>query len=151
MRVAPRAGLLAVLFVLLLAVPAAQASPSRGSAVMLHEINKVRQAHGLPALHPSSSLRRTSKRYAGFMLSHDYFGHLSRIRASRRFRRVGEIIAIHRGTRLGIRNTVRRWMHSPPHRFVILNTGFRYAGAGTRQGRFHGHTSRTWVMHFGLR
>ena len=83
------------------------------------------------------------------MLARDYFGHLTRIRASRRFRRLGEIIAIHRGGRLGIRGTVRRWMNSPPHRAVILSSRFRYAGAGTHRGRFRGRVPRTWVMHFG--
>lgn len=154
MRVAPRAGLFAVavlVFTLFLAVPSSQASAAKPSTVMLQEINKARQANGLASLRGSSSLRRTSKRYAGYMLRSGYFGHLTRIRASRRFRRLGEIIAIHRGSRLAIRNTVRRWLNSPPHRAVILSSGFRYAGAGTRRGRFHGHRSRTWVMHFGSR
>jgi uncharacterized protein YkwD len=118
---------------------------------MLQEINKARNAHGLGSLHGSRSLQRTARGYAGYMLRRDYFGHLARIRASRRFRRIGEIIAIHTGSRLAIRRTVIRWLHSPPHRAVILSNGFRYAGAGTRRGRFHSHTARTWVMHFGLR
>src|SRR4051812_6479939 len=149
MRVAPRAGLFAVLAAALLLgiAPASQAAGP--SEAMLHEINGARAPPGLPALRSSSSLRRTSRGYAGFMLRRDYFGHLTRIRASRRFRRLGEIIAMHRGTRLGIRNTVRRWLNSPPHRAVILSGKFRYAGAGTRTGRFHGHRTRTWVMHFG--
>ena len=152
MRVAPRAALLAVLVAMLVfaLTPATHASASTSGA-MLHEINKVRASHGLPSLRSSASLRRTSRGYAGFMLRRDYFGHLSRIRASRRFRRLGEIIAMHRGTRLGIRSTVRRWLKSPPHRAVILSGKFRYAGAGTRAGRFRGRRTRTWVMHFGAR
>ena len=153
MRVAPRARLFAVFVAVLLFVliPATQASAAGPSAVMLQEINNARASHGLPAVRSSVSLRRTSRRYAGFMLRRDYFGHLSRIRASRRFRRLGEIIAMHRGTRLGIRSTVRRWLNSPSHRAVILSGRFRYAGAGSRAGRFHGRRSRTWVMHFGAR
>lgn len=152
MRVSLRAGLFAVVvFVMLLflAVPSSQAASADGA--MLREINKARQSHGLAPVRGSSSLRRTARRYAGFMLARDYFGHLSRIRASRRFRRLGEIIAMHRGRRLGIRSTVRRWLNSPPHRAVILSSRFRYAGAGTRRGRFGRYTSRTWVMHFGSR
>jgi len=154
MRVSPRAGLFAVaVFVMLLffAVPSSQASAASPSTAMVQEINKARQAHGLAPVRRSGSLRRTASRYAGWMLKRDYFGHLTRIRASRRFRRLGEIIAMHRGRRLGIRSTVRRWLHSPPHRAVILSSRFRYAGAGTRKGRFGRHTSRTWVMHFGSR
>lgn len=151
MWVAPRAVLLAVFFVLCIAIPSANAASVKASSVMLREINKVRQAHGLASLRGSSSLRRTARGYAGYMLRRDYFGHQGRIRASSRFRRLGEILAIQRGMQLGMRGTVRSWLRSPSHRAVILSSRFSMAGAGTRLGRFRGRQSRTWVIHFGYR
>jgi len=151
MRVAPRAGFVAVLFLLCFAVPTSHAAPGAAPKLMVNDINKARRAHGVAPLRQSSSLRRTSMRYAGFMLHSGYFGHLARIRASGRFRRLGEIIAFHSDSRLRIRETVRRWLKSPPHRAAMLSRRFRLAGAGTRNGRFRGRRSRTWVVQFGSR
>jgi uncharacterized protein YkwD len=85
------------------------------------------------------------------MMRSGHFGHASRIHASRRFRRVGEILEVHRGRRLRVRLAVRAWMHSPIHRAIILSRAFRLAGAGYTTGRFHGHAATMWVMHFGRR
>jgi hypothetical protein len=42
-------------------------------------------------------------------------------------------------------------MRSPPHRAVILHSGFRWLGAGMAHGRFSGRFGVTWVLHFGGR
>jgi uncharacterized protein YkwD len=82
------------------------------------------------------------------MMRSGYFGHASRIHASRRFRTLGEIIEIHRGG-AGVGTAFRAWVHSPPHRAVMLMRAFKLAGAGFVSGRFHGYRDTIWTMHFG--
>jgi uncharacterized protein YkwD len=118
---------------------------------MLHVLNAVRAHHGLVRFHGSASLHRSASAYARWMLRADYFGHLSRIRASGRFSRLGEAIAWHSGRRARVSSTVRRFMQSPPHRALILHPGFRWVGAGMARGRLAGRRATTWVLHFGGR
>ena len=116
---------------------------------MVAEVNRVRAARGLRPMRYSGSLRRSAASYARWMLRAGYFGHLARIRASRRYRRVGEALELHRGSRARIRRTVRRWLGSPSHRPLLLARGFRHLGAGRARGSFRGRHSTTWVLHFG--
>jgi uncharacterized protein YkwD len=118
-------------------------------ASMVTSINRARARHRLPPLRASSSLRQSATRYAVFMLKKDYFGHQRRIRASRRYRTLGEALAIHRGWKPAVSATVRQWLRSPGHRALILSHRFRYLGAGQARGRFRGRRSATWVLHFG--
>jgi uncharacterized protein YkwD len=116
---------------------------------MLGAVNAVRAQHGLPAFRGSRTLGRSAGRYAGWMLRADYFGHLSRIRASTGFSILGENLAWHQGRRPRVSRTVRRWMNSPPHRALILHPAFRWLGAGIARGRLYGRRATTWVLHFG--
>ena len=116
---------------------------------MLDKINSYRASHGVGKVRLSRSLARSAKRYSAHMMHSGYFGHSSRIHASRKFRTLGEIIEIHRGLRAGVGTAFRAWIHSPPHRSVILMSQFRFAGAGFVSGRFHGHRDTIWTMHFG--
>jgi uncharacterized protein YkwD len=133
-----------------LAVPAPAAADGNQQR-MLHVLNAVRAHHGLARFHGSASLHRSASAYARWMLRADYFGHLSRIRASGRFSRLGEAIAWHSGRRARVSSTVRRFMQSPPHRALILHPGFRWVGAGMARGRLAGRRATTWVLHFGGR
>ncbi|MEA2440531.1 MAG: Cysteine-rich secretory protein family, partial [Thermoleophilaceae bacterium] len=90
---------------------------------MLKKVNAYRHAHGVGKVRLSSSLAASAKRYSRHMMRHGYFGHASRIHASRRFRTLGEIIEIHRGG-AGVRTAFRAWVHSPPHRSVMLMRTF---------------------------
>lgn len=148
-RVVRTAALLAVL-ASLLALPAV-ATASSAQKRMLDRVNSVRAHHGLKPLRLASSLSQSANRYSRTMMSRGYFGHGSRINASRRFRSLGEILEIHRGKRIGIGRALRQWMNSPGHRSMILSSHFRFAGAGFTRGRFHGRRSTIWVMHFGRR
>jgi uncharacterized protein YkwD len=116
---------------------------------MLQRINEVRSHNGLPALHLSRSLAHSAHSYSQHMMASGYFGHASRIHASRRFRSLGEIIEIHRGGHANVGLTLRDWLNSPGHRAIIMNGSFTFAGAGFTKGRFHGRTATIWVMHFG--
>jgi hypothetical protein len=133
-----------------LAVPAGAgadgvAPPQR----MVAAVNEVRAQHGLPPLRGSASLHRSARRYARWMLRADYFGHLDRIRASSSFSLLGENLAWHSGRRPRVSRTVRGWMHSPPHRALILHPGFRWLGAGVARGRLGARRVTAWVLHFG--
>lgn len=133
-----------------LAVPS-QAAAHGNQQQMLQALNAVRAQHGLAAFHGSASLHRSASAYARWMLRSEYFGHLSRIRASGRFARLGEALAWHSDRRARVSRTVRGWMHSPPHRALILHPGFRWVGAGMARGRLQGYRATAWVLHFGGR
>jgi uncharacterized protein YkwD len=133
-----------------LAVPAPAAADGNQQR-MLQALNAVRAQHGLAPFHGSASLHRSASAYARWMLRSEYFGHLSRIRASGRFARLGEALAWHSERGAQVSRTVHRWMQSPPHRALILHPGFRWLGAGMARGRLSGQPATTWVLHFGGR
>jgi uncharacterized protein YkwD len=145
-----RTAALLVLLACLLVIPASATAMSPARA-MLKKVNAYRAAHGVRKVHFSRSLSRSASSYSHYMMRSGYFGHASRIHASRRFRSLGEIIEIHRGLRAGVRTAFRAWVHSPPHRSVMLMSQFKFAGAGFVSGRFNGHRDTIWTMHFGRR
>jgi uncharacterized protein YkwD len=131
-------------------VPAGAQANARSTGLrMVAAVNEVRAQHGLGALRPSRSLYRSARSYSRWMLRRDYFGHLPRIRASSRFSLLGEALAWHSGRRAGVSRTVRAWMHSPPHRALILHPGFRWLGAGIARGRLGSRSVTAWVLHLG--
>jgi uncharacterized protein YkwD len=140
--------LVCALLALLVAYPAAQAQASP-TLDMIAKINDLRHSHGLRTLQVSPSLMHSAHRYSSVMMSRQYFGHASRIQASAKYRRLGEIIEIHRGRRVGISRAFSDWLHSPEHLGVMLDPSFTYAGGGYTAGRFHGSSSTIWVVHFG--
>jgi len=132
-----------------LLVPAAPAAADSPAAKMIRKVNAYRKHRGVPPLRMSRSLNHSSQRYAGHMMHSGYFGHSARIHASRRFKRLGEIIEMHRGHRLDLRGALRAWSRSPGHNAILLDGNFKYVGAGPVKGRFHGRRTTMWVMHFG--
>jgi uncharacterized protein YkwD len=138
----------AVLTVSLL-VPAAQASAVTPAEKMIWKVNVYRAQHGLPGLQMNGSLNHSSRKYARHMMRAGYFGHSRRIHASRRFKRLGEIIEMHRGSRLNVAGALHAWQRSPGHNAILLDGSFKYVGAGPVKGRFHGKRTVMWVMHFG--
>jgi uncharacterized protein YkwD len=117
----------------------AQASGPRidsGERAIVRAINHQRSRFGLRKLHRSARLGRAADRHSWDMLAHDYFAHgsfVARVRRFVRLRRVGETLA--ETTRCSARLVVSMWMHSPPHRAVLLSRGFRRVGVGRRLGR----------------
>ena len=145
-----RARLLAVLAVFVVAVAVAPVAEARSpSSALIQKVNEARKARGLKPLRVSRSLAHSSKRYANRLMRSGYFGHAGRIQASRRFRRLGEVLEMHGGLRAAPSGAFRSWMNSPGHRAVLLDPGFRYIGAGYSAGRFRGRRATIWVMHFG--
>jgi uncharacterized protein YkwD len=130
-------------------VPVAEAR-SAPAAQVIRALNAVRASRGVPRLRPSRSLSRSSRRYARWILAHDYFGHLARIRAGR-FRRLGETLAIHDGRRPQPHATVARWLRSRPHAQILLSRSYRLIGVGRAHGRLGSWRATTWVAHVGQR
>ncbi len=120
-------------------LPAASTEASAASAdPIVKRINSVRRAHHLPRLRTSTSLKRSARRYAIYMGRRGYFGHLSRIRASRRFNYLGEVLARASAPPTAAW-TVRAWMRSPAHRRVLTNPRYRSVGIGRRGNMLVGH------------
>jgi len=138
----------------LLAVFACLALPALASAStqsdMVAKVNGFRHAHGIGSVAMNGSLMHSASAYAREMMHAGYFGHASRIHASSKFHMLGEIIEMHPGG-ANPNLTFSSWLNSPPHRSIIMNGSFRFAGAGFVTGRFHGHRTTIWVMHFGRR
>ena len=134
---------------LLAGAPGARAVTT--SEVMVRQINELRAAHGLPPLRTSRSLTRSSFRYSRSMMGRDSFGHRGRIGASRRFKRLGEMIERHTGRRPSAAQVVRRWYQSGGHRALLLDRAFRHVGAGRAFGRYRGRRTTIWVVHLGRR
>jgi uncharacterized protein YkwD len=134
-------------FVLLCPSPAAAGS----SNAMVQKVNQYRASHGVHGVRISRSLNRSAARYARRMLRHGYFGHAGRIQVSRRFRRAGEVLAMHPGRRALIGHTVNSWANSPGHAQILLDGAFTWAGAGKATGRYHGRKWTFWVVHVGRR
>jgi uncharacterized protein YkwD len=134
------------------ALPAGTAA-ARASAEdqMLAKINSYRSQHGLPRVRKSKSLTRSAERYSWKQLNAGYFGHSSRIHASSKYRRLGEILAFLSGTRAQVSSAFRMWLNSGGHRAVIMDRGFRYVGAGRASGRFRGGKATIWTVQFGAR
>jgi uncharacterized protein YkwD len=134
-----------------LLLPAAPAVAADAEREAIDALNDVRRANGLRALRVSRSLNRSSGRYARRMIRQDFFGHGSRIQVAGRFRSAGETLAWHAGWRAQSRRTVRRWMHSPGHRAVLLSRRFRWVGMGLARGKLGSRVATTWVAHVGGR
>jgi uncharacterized protein YkwD len=133
----------------LLPAPAEGRSPSNA---LIHKINVFRKAHGLRPLTGSGSLRRTARSYSRRLMRHDYFRHGRRITASRRlFRRVGEVLELHRGHNALASGAVRGWKRSPSHRRLLLSPAFEFIGAGRTAGNFRGRAATIWVVQLGAR
>jgi uncharacterized protein YkwD len=116
---------------------------------MVHKINRIRHAYGLHGLRPSFSLFVSAKLYSHRMMRSDYFGHLSRIPVASSWRAAGETLEWHSGWRLRPRRVVSQWMHSPPHRAVLLSSRFRRIGVGRTRGRYGRMRATMWVAHVG--
>ncbi len=146
-----RTSVLAALACAALLLPAtAQARVKSNPAhAVVERVNNYRAAHGLHKLKLSRSLSRSSYAYARHLMRADRFGHSSRIRASGRFHLLGENLAFSWGRRRSSRIPVRGWVHSAPHRAVMLNRSFRYVGVGRVAGRFGSRRATIWVLQAG--
>jgi uncharacterized protein YkwD len=137
-------GLFAVLAItLVIAVsPVRAAGPrlDRGEAAVVRAINRVRARHHRPRLRADARLDRAADLHSLQMLRADRFAHgrfYARVRHFVPSHSVGETLAWVPG--LGCRHrrmgrVVRIWMHSAPHRAILLSGRYRRVGVGRRRG-----------------
>jgi uncharacterized protein YkwD len=135
----------------LFGAPSQAAGNDAASSAMVDKINEVRARYGLRALRSSSSLNGSSERFAEHLMRTDVLAHRSSPSTGGGYRRSGEVLAMHTGTRNRISSTVRQWMHSPSHRAVLLSRSMRELGAGVAHGRFGGSRAVVWVAQVGRR
>src|SRR5947208_1027528 len=118
-----RSGRIAALVALLLLAthPADSARAAPPVAQAIAKLNDLRRSHGLRAVRTSDSLMHSAEAYSDTMMERQYFGHASRIHASPRYQRLGEIIDIHVGREPDVPWAFRDWLGSPPHLTVMLD------------------------------
>ena len=135
-------------------VPATASGSSRTSyrvdaeQKVLKLLNTIRSQHGLQPLRFSSRLRSAAREHSGEMIQGDYFEHDSptekfdaRIRRHIDASLVGENIAWGTGKYGTPQGIVNLWMHSAPHRRIILMGKLRRIGLGVAVGPFQGEQS----------
>ena len=129
------------------AVAATCASATARPSATLCLINAQRHSHGLRALRLNARLSRAARAHSRDMVGRHYFSHSTPegltfadrirgtgyLRASRQWL-VGENLAWGWRDRGSAGRIVRAWMHSPPHREVMLNPAFREVGIGIVSG-----------------
>ncbi len=142
------------------ASPASLGAGARQAAVIC-EVNRVRRRHGLAPVKADPRLVRMAGRFARTMVARGFFSHVgpggstlhARLRASGyRGRAAGEVLAWGEGRLATPRAAVRSWLHSPPHRRVLLGRNYRDVGAGIALGSPFGgsmRSSATYAANFG--
>lgn len=135
---------------------------------VLVELNRVRAARGLEALHATRGLRSAAVSHSRAMLTRGFFAHESidgtpfhdRIRKHYPARgwelwAVGETL-LASGETTDARSIVAAWLVSKPHRQVVLAEDWREAGVGAffeakAPGRFGGEATLVVTADFGVR
>jgi uncharacterized protein YkwD len=146
----PRARILAVSMVVVLALATAAPPAQAGVAgKMIRKINAFRAAHGVPRLHTSRSLTRSSRRWSRFLIYRDYLVHSSA--RPRGFTLWGEALEMHSGRRARVRAALHNLKASPPHRALLLSPSYRWVGAGRFSGNFQGKGATIWTIRVGRR
>lgn len=136
--------LLAVLAATLAGPAAAPAGAKINGAerAIVRQVNDVRSDHGLGRLRASPPLGRAADAHSRDMIANDFFDHTSsdgtpfdrRVRRYVQASSLGETLAMLGQRRGGAAMVVRMWMDSPPHRAVLLDSGFRRIGLARRWG-----------------
>jgi uncharacterized protein YkwD len=150
--------------------PGTRARPAVNSSRQIERsalclINAQRRARGLRRLHTNPLLRLAAVRHSRAMVAKQFFSHtdpdgtdfVARIRETGyidpgRFWNVGETIEWGTGAGTSPRAAVRGWMHSPPHRKILLTPVFRSVGIGIARGTPEpGGPGATYTADFGNR
>ncbi len=130
------------------------------------QINKKRHRHGLKGVDSKHALRKAGKRHSKYMQRHNCFAHqcpgekdlVGRINATSYlpcncYWQVGETLAWAAGGRGTPSAIVRAWMHSAPHRHVLLDGRLRNVGIGLIWGSPSnpGARAATYTADFGYK
>jgi uncharacterized protein YkwD len=133
---------------------AASAARDEFRSAMLNELNRVRARHHLPSVRTDGRLNGAAVGWSRSMVRAGGIGHgawASRvIAAAGRGSSVGEVVGwlVHRDPRGEAVSMVRDWLHSPPHRHVMLSRGFRRVGIGRATGPMQGLSAAVYTVDF---
>jgi len=140
-----------VVLVCLLALPTAAGARSQASyrssseRTVFQLLNDIRRQHHLPPFTLSTALRSAAREHSSDMLARQYFEHNApnetfdhRIRRHLDSTLVGENIAWGTGNYGTPEGIVSLWMHSAPHRRIILMRSLKRIGLGVAVGSFEG-------------
>jgi uncharacterized protein YkwD len=139
----------ATALVALVLAPAAHAGQHERELRAL--VNGERAGHGVAGLRHSPALTRSAQRLARHLLRRGVLAHGARIAAPRRFRRLGENLALVGGPAPRPDRAVQLWLRSPGHRGVMLDRRMRRIGVGRASGMFGGRPATVWVLQVGRR
>jgi uncharacterized protein YkwD len=141
-------------------------SQKRARQAVACEINKKRRSHGLHRVRARSALRKAGKRHSKYMKHNGCFAHqcpgerdlVGRINATSYLPcncswSVGETLAWGDKGRGTPRAIVTAWMHSPPHRHVLLDPTLKNVGVGLVWGSPSNPNARaaTYTADFGYK
>jgi uncharacterized protein YkwD len=136
--------LLAVTAALVLVLPAAALGASaRSESSLLHEMNRVRAAHGLGSLRVDTHLIRAARSHSREMLGSNVFQHgafgsrMAQFNVTGTF--AGENLAWGTGAKGTARGIVLAWLASPEHRANLLRPSFTRVGVSDLVGSFRGY------------
>jgi len=119
------------------------ATMSTRDTAVLREVNRVRVAHGLPALRADTHLQDAAVAHTRDMLGSNVFEHgafgsrMEQYNVS--FSIAGENLAWGTGSLGSPRAIVRAWLRSPEHRANLLRPSFTRIGIGDLSGSFQGY------------
>ena len=143
-----------------------EVSTSHARHAVVCQINKKRRKHGLNSVNTKYALRKAGKRHSRYMQRRNCFAHqcpgekdlVSRIHATSYLPcnctwRVGETLAWGTRGQGTPRAIVKAWMHSPPHRHVLLDRQLRNVGVGLVWGSpsNRGAKAATYTADFGYK
>jgi uncharacterized protein YkwD len=121
------------------AVVLAFVAPSAQAGELEHDVlvqmNEARADHGLAPVRQHDGLAGAADDQSRWMAENNVMGHrpdlLSRLEpAAPNYRLWGENLAWMPGRRGVARRAVRAWLHSPPHRRLLLRKGLDVSGVG---------------------
>jgi uncharacterized protein YkwD len=108
-------------------------------------LNQIRTQHNLSPLTASTPLQNAARAHSANMLQHSYFDHNgpdgtwdARIARYLKSPLTGETIAWGSGSYGSATGIVSMWMHSPPHRAIILTPGLHRIGLALALGNYDG-------------
>ncbi len=136
---------------------ASSAAPRKLRGALLCLVNRKRAAYGLGALKVDRKIQRAAGRHARDMERHHYFAHqraggpdlTARLhRAGWYGSAWGETLAYGCGSAGTPRTTLRMWMHSAPHRAILLSGKYGLAGLGVTDSAPCGNGAM-WVLDVG--
>jgi uncharacterized protein YkwD len=125
------------------APPPVYAASSQAEIAIVREINRVRRAHHLRPVRLTAPLARVARRHSSLMLKHDALSHSSfdgssfstRLQRAGKRRQYGETLAwAPTGAGVNAKVLLKLWLHSAPHRHVLMNGKLRRVGVGRVYG-----------------